>query len=100
LARFYSYISVLAPIPVSVSTAEPVGNGSFDRRVAPADVLDAIQNLAIAEEPEEPRTFAEEHDRAVLDDDDDDDDLLRWAQRSALQDGELLPPSCPTCSPD
>ena len=32
-----------------------------------------------------PRTLAEEYVRAVV-----DDDLLRWAQRSALPDGELL----------
>jgi hypothetical protein len=80
-----------------LSVPFPDLDSSVSAAEAPADVLDAIQNLAIAEEPEGPRTFAEEHDRAVVG---DDNDLLRWAQRSALPDGELLPPSCPTCSPD
>jgi hypothetical protein len=71
--------------------AGPARNGAAVRRVVSADVLSAMQDLVIAEEPEALQTLAEEHDD--IDDDDtssvNDDDLPRWAQRGAFTDGEL-----------
>ncbi|KAI0290203.1 hypothetical protein BC826DRAFT_1092574 [Russula brevipes] len=82
-----------APLPDPDSgtpAAGPARSGAAVRRVASADVLGAMQDLVIAEEPEALQTLAEEHDD--VDDDTssvDDDDLPRWAQRGAFSDGEL-----------
>jgi len=75
----------------SDSTTEPVGSGDSTRRVAYADMLDTLQDLSIAEEPEALQTLAEEHDHVDYADGCgvDDDDLSRWAQRSAFSDCEL-----------
>jgi hypothetical protein len=55
--------------------------------VASADVLGAMQDLVIAEDPEALQTLTEEHND--FDDEGDDDDLPRWAQRGGFTDGEL-----------
>ncbi len=77
----------------SASAAEAVGSSSSDRRVPSTDMLDAMPNIAVTEEPEGLQTLAEEEHDHVDDDDDassvDDDGLPRWAQRSAFPDGEL-----------
>lgn len=72
----------------SASAAEAAGSGNFPRRVPSADVLDAMQNLAVTGEPAafQSRTLTqEEHDRV------DDDDLPRRVSYSAalLWTGEL-----------
>jgi hypothetical protein len=62
--------------------------------VASADVLGAMQDLVIAEEPEALQTLTEEHNDIDDEGDDDassvnDDDLPRWAQRGGFTDSEL-----------
>jgi hypothetical protein len=62
--------------------------------VASADVLGAMQDLVIAEDPEALQTLTEE-DNDIDDEGDDDassvnnNDLPRWAQRGGFTDGEL-----------
>jgi hypothetical protein len=82
-----------APLPdpdSSVPNIETAGSGRSVRRVVSVNILDAMQDLVVTEEPETLQTLAEEED----DDDDvssvDDDDLPRWARRDAFPDGELL----------
>lgn len=87
-----------APFPdpdSSASVAEAFGSSVPGRRVASADLLNVMQDLAITEEPDILQTLAEEEYDDVGDDDTssvDDEDLPRWAQRSAFQDGELSRP--------
>ncbi|KAI0248527.1 hypothetical protein BJV78DRAFT_1235181 [Lactifluus subvellereus] len=82
-----------APLPDSDPSAfndETAGSGHTVRRVVSANLLDAMQNLVVTEEPEALQTLAEEDDDA---DDDafsvDDDDLPPWAKRDAFPDGDL-----------
>jgi hypothetical protein len=75
-----------APLP----GPETAGSGRSARRVVSANMLEAMQDLVVTEEPEALQTLAEEDD----DDEDassvDDDNLPRWAKRDAFPDGELL----------